>query len=127
MREKQPSIEERILDIEMKMAETGPWPADFPATSGELGVRIRAVVREMDRESSSRTREWAKQAIMSICIDQYMRKSSSPLFREAVKGNKRLRTAARVAAEKMEEVETFGEGNPWSEAIYESLDAEVRG
>lgn len=50
-----------------------------------------------------------------------------PLFREAVKGNKRLRTAARVAAEKMEEVETFGEGNPWSEAIYESLDAEVRG
>lgn len=78
MREKQPSIEERILDIEMKMAETGPWPADFPATSGELGVRIRAVVREMDRESSSRTREWAKQAIMSICIDQYMRKSSSP-------------------------------------------------
>lgn len=47
MREKQPSIEERILDIEMKMAETGPWPADFPASSEELAQFVRAVVREM--------------------------------------------------------------------------------
>jgi hypothetical protein len=54
MREKQPSIEERILDIEMKMAETGPWPADFPASSEELAQFVRAVVEEMVEEKNAR-------------------------------------------------------------------------
>lgn len=94
-----------------------PEPTPPPELAERLARKAADIVNpKMDCRPSKYLQRWN---------DTY--KNLLPLFRKAVKGNKRLRTAARVAAEKMEEVETFGEGNPWSEAIYESLDAEVRG